>query len=605
MCGIAGLIKRHSLIEKRELQSMLNRLQHRGPDNMGYYVHDHVGLAHARLSIIDLKGGDQPIISSNGHLALVANGEIYNYIELTQDLIKKGGLFTTRSDSESILQSYLLYGEDFVHRLNGMFAFALFDKESGKILLGRDRLGIKPLFYTISSSGVAFASEIKALIPALPHSPAINPIALCQFFHNQFNTGRETIIKGIMRVLPGEVITIDEEIGISHRQYWSPLSTELVRYSYEEAQEEFDSLFDQVIKEHIRSDVPYGLFLSGGADSAILLAMLHRFQDRPIRTFSVGFKDVKIKNELEPAQFISDQFNTRHAPFEIDSKALFNRLPYVIWATDDLMRDYACMPTSFLAEEASKELKVVFTGEGGDEVFAGYGRYRESRFQKWVKDILSPGSGGFRTRSQIKKRWLKGLFESKLDNCHGQFRNPFVQAWQSCPSNWTDIQKCQYVDMVTALPDNLLAKVDRMLMSFGLEGRVPYLDHRIVSFGLSLPNQLKVESHYGKVFLRRWAEKYLPKDYLWRRKKGFDFPAGDFFSKPALDGLGKKLQQNAAIREWFDLRWVQRLFDFQRKEGGVTRAIWCLTQFAIWHHIFIEGNGMPPSPRENPLEWIG
>ncbi len=604
MCGIAGIVNRHSPVQVKELQLMAAKLQHRGPDNTGYYIHEKVGLTHTRLSIIDLESGDQPIVSLDGNMALAANGEIYNYVELRKELLQKGCRFKTRSDSETILHTYSTYGAHFVEELHGMFAFSLFDRALKNTLLVRDRLGIKPLFYTVSPDKIAFASEIKALLPILDHAPEMNPEALSQFFHNQFNTGRETILNGIYRVLPGEIITIDRDLAISHRQYWTPLSVQPKNYTFEEAQEEFEPLFEQVMREHIRSDVPYGLFLSGGVDSAVVLAMLHRFQKRPIRTFSVGFKDATMKDELEPARFIAHQFNTDHEPITLNKNLLFKRLPHVIWATDDLMRDYACLPTSFLAERASKELKVVFTGEGGDEVFAGYGRYKKSPVEKWLKNLLSPGSGGFRTRSQIKPRWTRGLFASRLRENHDDFRKPFLHAWQFCPATWSDVKKSQCVDMVTALPDNLLVKVDRMLMSFGVEGRVPFLDHRIVDFGLSLPDHLKIKSHYGKLFLRRWAEKHVPKNHLWRKKTGFHVPVGDYLSNRFLNDLEEKLLGNRAIKTWFNPEILKNLFHFQRRGGHGTRAIWCLMQFAIWHRIFIDNHGEIPTPTENPLDWI-
>jgi asparagine synthase (glutamine-hydrolysing) len=563
-----------------------------------------VGLAHTRLSIIDLEGGDQPIASADEKTVLVANGEIYNYVELRKELLHEGCRFKTRSDSETILQAYVSCGERFVDRLHGMFAFALFHRPSKNVFLARDRLGIKPLFYSVSPEKIAFASEIKALLPTLDHAPEINAEALSQFFNNQFNTGKETIIKGVYRVLPGEMITVDMNLEISHQQYWAPLSTQSENYAFEEAQEEFESLFEQVMREHIRSDVPYGLFLSGGVDSAVVLAMLSRFQERPIRTFSVGYKDARMENELEPARFIADQFNTDHEPLALEKEQLFKRIPHVIWATDDLMRDYACLPTSFLAQQASRELKVVFTGEGGDEVFAGYGRYKRSPVEKWLKNLLAPGSEGFRTRSQVRGRWTRDLFKPDLQNCNNEFRKPFIRAWQSCPPQWSHVQKAQYVDMVTALPDNLLVKVDRMLMSFGVEGRVPFLDHRIVTFGLSLPDHLKIKSQYGKLFLRRWAEKYVPRNHLWKKKSGFHVPVGEYLSRDFLDQLEEKLLRNSAIQGWFNRQALKRLFEFQRRGGRGTRAIWCLMQFAVWHNIFIEGNGKEPTPLEDPLDWI-
>lgn len=583
---------------------MADALSHRGPDDTGTYIDNRIGLGHTRLSIIDLNGGHQPLFSDDGNLALVANGEIYNYLELRKELIASGCHFLSHSDSETILHAYSSHGRNFITHLNGMFAFALYDKAAQTLTLARDRLGIKPLFYTQLPDGIAFASEIKALLPVLEGKPEVNPAALIQFLQNQFNTGEATIIKGIYRLPPGEAMQIDASGRIERWRYWSALSVQPTDYDFATAAHEFDDLIDVVMHEHMRSDVPYGLFLSGGVDSAILLAMLNQFQDKPVRSFSVGYAETRMADELDDAQRIAKQFNAEHTPLILDKETVFKSLVHTIWASDDLMRDYASLPTAILAQRASRELKVVFTGEGGDEVFAGYGRYRKTNIQRWIQNLIAPGSGGFRTRGHWRKPWPRKVFGSQLKAVNDSVRKPFIESWQTTPANWSDIQRSQYTDMTTALPDNLLVKADRMLMAFGLEGRVPFLDHRIVEFGLSLPDNLKVRPGQGKLFLKRWAERLLPQDHLYRKKRGFHVPVGDWLQGRYLAQLSDKLLHNKPIKQWFNTEGVKQMLVKHQAGKDASREIWGLMQFAIWHRLFIDNPGHIPAAEEDPLDWI-
>jgi asparagine synthase (glutamine-hydrolysing) len=464
-------------------------------------------------------------------------------------------------------------------------------------------LGIKPLYYVELPDRVAFASEIKALLPVLPYAPELDAGALVQFLENQFSTGAQTVVRGIRRVLPGEALSIGPDLRIERWRYWSPLAVQPRRIGFADAAAEFDALIEQVMLEHMRADVPYGLFLSGGVDSAVLAAMLHKYQDQQIRSYSIGYRGVRQADELDDAGRIARLFDTAHTALEVDGERVFRRIPHMVWATDELMRDYACLPTSILAEEAGRELKVVLTGEGGDEAFAGYGRYRESPLARLLKQLRAPGSGGFRTRGQWRQRY-RGALGAELLRARHAVRAPFVQAWRETPRNWSHTQRCQYTDLVTALPDNLLLKADRMLMGFSLEGRVPFVDHRIIEFGLALPDDLKIRSGQGKLFLKRWAERHLPGDHLYRRKRGFHVPIGEWLRGPFLDALAAKLPANPAIREWFDVAGVRRLLADQRAGRSAGREIMCLLPFAIWHRLFIERPGERPTPDEDPLDWI-
>jgi asparagine synthase (glutamine-hydrolysing) len=600
MCGIAGVLRRHGCADEGALRRMAEALAHRGPDDLGIHVAGPLGLANARLSIIDLAHGHQPMVDAG--LSLVANGEIYNFVELRSELEARGRPFATGSDSETILHAYALDGLKALPSLNGMFAFAIHDAEKGELVLGRDRLGIKPLYYAQLPDRFLFASEIKALLAVWPGEPELEPDALAQYLENRFNTGEAGLVRGIHRLPPGTALIVDADLKAREYRYWSPLGLRPRRLDLEEAVEEFEPLFRQVMVEHLRSDVPYGLFLSSGVDSGSLLAMITEISGRPVRTFSVGYGDVLVRDELSHAAEIARQFGAKHTEIVLDRGAVFRRLPYTIWSTDDLLHDYASLPTSFLAEHAGAELKVVLTGEGGDEVFAGYGRYRRNPLQRWAKSLFAPGSGGFRTRSYWRQRWIRKVFGPELRVASGARRAPFIAAWQAAPRRWSHLARSQYVDLTTYLVDDLLVKVDRVLMGFGVEGRVPFLDQRVVEFGLALPDSLKVGGRHGKVMLRQWAERRLPREHVRRRKRGFFVPIRQWFRGDFLDQLATMLPWSPAIQRWFRPDGVAALVREQQAGGNVSRAIWGLMQIAIWHRIFVEG--CTPGRDEDPLDWI-
>ena len=604
MCGLAGYLCRGAAAEASGLERMAQRLAHRGPDDQGRHLDGPLGLAQTRLSIIGLDSGHQPMVSADGHLVLAANGEIYNYIELQAELRAAGRRFQTGSDSETLLHAYAVYGLDFLSRLRGMYAFALWDGATRQLILARDRLGIKPLFYARLPDRIAFASEIKALLPVLPTAPEVAPRALRQFLQHQFSSGRETPIAGIVRVLPGEALIINDRLRIRPWRYWSLRTCAPRRLGAEQAEAELDVLLREAMREHQRSDVPFGLFLSGGMDSAVLAALLAEHGGGGLRAWSVGYGFGSTASELAEAGQIAAHFGLDHTPLELGPAEVFARLPHSIWAADDLMRDYACLPTSILAETAARERKVVFSGEGGDEVFAGYRRYRPGFPERWFKRVAVPGSGGFRTRGQWPGSWIRRLFGPELIALAAVDRAPFRQAWSETPASWSDLARRQYTDLVTALPDNLMVKTDRMLMGFGLEGRVPFLDHRIVEFGLSLPDELKVRGRQGKWLLRQWAEWRLPPGYLQRPKRGFHVPVGDWLRDGQARRLATRLPRNRGIRTWFRAAAVAELAAAVAAGQRLSRPLWGLMQFAIWHRLFIESPGLPPSPNEDPLDWV-
>ena len=409
---------------------------------------------------------------------------------------------------------------------------------------------------------------------------------------------------GVEQLLPGECVVVEQGRVVVRRRYWSALDVKPRDIGYTEAEAEFDSLMETVMTQHMRADVPFGLFLSGGVDSTTLLALLSRYKEEPIRTFSLGFPDSSVGDELSTAEHIAKHFNSQHTIIRPTGEQMLNRLVYSTWAADDLMRDFANLPTSLLAEEAAKDLKVVFSGEGGDEAFAGYGRYRPGKFERLMKNIIYPGSGGFRTGGNFRGKLPKQLFSEKLLRLADQWRKPIIDAWRAAPVDWSDLQRRQYVDLTTALPDNLLVKADRMLMGWSLEGRLPFVDHRVVEFGLSLPDDLKIEGKQGKLFLKKWASRHLPHEHFWQKKRGFSVPVADWLQSDYLDRVGAVLRDSAAIEEWMQPSAVDVLVKRQKQKGDVSKNIYALLQFAIWHKLFIEGDAKCPPASVDPVAFL-
>lgn len=605
MCGIAGAFLKQGEVAESALQQAADAIAHRGPDGHGLFAEKGVGLVHTRLSIIDLEHGGQPLYGEDDQLCLVANGEVYNYLELRQQLHQQGHRFSTHSDCEPLMAAYREYGEAFLEQLQGMYAFALYDRANERLIIARDRLGIKPLFLKQDQGGVYFASELKALTKLSGARPEIDRRGLVQYLQNNFSATHTTLLQGVTRVQPGEAVVIEKGCIVKRWRYWTPNHIQPYQGDEAQARQDFDVLMDEVMQIHLRSDVPFGLFLSGGVDSAVLLAMLDKHVAEPISTYSVGFPGSSVVNELNTAGEMAKQFKTRHTVLELGEQDLLNALPHSIWAADELMGDYANLPVALLAQRAAQDLKVVFSGEGGDEVFGGYARYRMPVVKRFLKQLRYPGSGGFRMSKSFKSPWEKAIYSPELMAVADAWSEPFISSWQALPGDMDSMARMQAVDMQTWLADDLLVKADRMLMAWGVEGRVPFLDHRIVEFGLSLPVEMKVQGKTGKQFLRRWAEAYLPHGHLWSRKRGFTVPVRDWLSGARLDQLAQLLPVHPGVRQWFKAEGVKQLIARQRSKGDMVQPLWRLWQFAIWHSIFIDGEGAMPAAQSDPIAIIG
>ena len=599
MCGIAGVALRDATADAALIDRFTEALSHRGPDDVGGYRHAGIALAHTRLAIIDLNTGHQPLESADGQLVLVANGEIYNHVELRQQLQRAGHRFHTHSDSECILHAYREFGLDMLDVLHGMFAFALFDKANARLLLARDRLGIKPLFLTQRGDGVYFASEPKALLALSPREPELDVHVLAEILQRNFASGRASVFNGIERIAPGEALIVANGQLKRRWQYWSPGPHQQLVHDEVQATEALAELMRDVTHDHLRADVPIGLFLSGGADSGSLLALMHEHGYGPVHTYSVGFDARGVADELGTAAGVARRFDANHQSLRLTRAQVLGRLPLAMWAADELMLDYASLPTLVLAEHASKALKVVFTGEGGDEVFAGYGRYRMPGVSRLMAHLGGRPLQGFRARGSFDTQLSRGALGKRLLDV--PWREPLVNAFHALPRNTTRLTRLQQVDITTWLVDDLLVKADRMLMAFGLEGRVPYLDHRIVEFGLSLSDGLKVRGRTGKWILKQWMTKLLPRELLFAPKSGFTVPLASWIDDAMLKQLEQLLPRQTAIQRYFHPPSVVELLRRQRARADVTRAVWAMLAFAVWHRVVIVDGLRRPEPLLDPI----
>ncbi len=608
MCGIAGIYTPGHAIDSSILDQMAQRLAHRGPDGAGQFIDHDLGFVHTRLSIVDLAGGAQPLFSPSGRFVTVANGEIYNAPDIFRDLAARSITPTSHSDCAVIPILAEQDAAGFLPMLRGMFALAVFDRDRRTLVIARDRMGIKPLYICRVPHGLAFASEIKGLWPLVSAQATMNPAAAMDFLQQNFVIGRETAIHGIERLMPGERIDLAADGQIRTSVWWS--LTDEARAAREtdwtqtDALTQFDELLHASMAEHRHADVPIGLFLSGGIDSSILAYQQAGAPDA--HAWTVGFETHSVHDERAAAQQLAEQLHIPLSTIALEPERLFDRQVMALWAGDDLMGDAACLPTLELAQAASRSHKVVFSGEGGDEVFAGYGRYRPVPVQRWLRALLKPGSGGFRTRGRLD-RTPRGLLTSEFWRQDDIWRGTQAEYWQQ--SRGLDLMtRMQLLDMQGWLVEDLLTKLDRMLMAYGVEGRVPFLDHRMVLFGLSLPVHLRRQGRLGKQLLRQWLAKQSAASInpaATARKKGFTVPVGDWIRSVGAHDLFEALSRQAVIADMFHLpalrQCVQQAVLGDRSSVDTVMGI---VQLAIWHRIVFEQDFSRPPDRVDPIAWL-
>lgn len=594
MCGIAGLALRNKPADLQSLHAFASALAHRGPDACGTFLSAGVGLVHTRLAIVDLAGGAQPLYDETANLALVCNGEIYNHGALRRELEALGHRFATDSDCECIVHAYRQWGPDCLERFEGMFAFALFDRRFRTLFLARDRYGIKPLYLLRDADGISFASEIKALIGAQRGSRHVNPTALLQYLHCEYSTGRDTLIRGIERLLPGEACLVRHGEIVQRWRYYAPPLAQRTLEQPAALHDRFDALMETVMRDHLRCDVPMGLFLSGGIDSTLLATLLREQLGAGVPSYSIGFASPEVHSELAAARSVAQACGMRHTELTVTGDELLASLPHAIWSADELLGDTACLAVALLAERARAEVKVIFTGEGADEAFAGYARYRSPPWKRWMRRLRAPAFGGMRSGGDAKD--FTALFGEALIDDREQWQGDFAQAWQATAEAGSAVRRMQAVDLATWLPDDLLLKCDRMTMSEGIEARVPYLDRRLLEFGLALPDSLKVRGRLGKFFLRAWGSTTgrAMGVSMWAPKRGLSVPIATCLSESVLQKLQIVLPASAGIAQWFRPQAVQRLITRVIAGSGEQRMVWALLQFAIWYNLFIDGAAPTP-----------
>jgi asparagine synthase (glutamine-hydrolysing) len=572
MCGIAGFMATgNDSPSASALQAMASHLAHRGPDGRGHYRVANVGMVHTRLAIIDLETGDQPLYEAGG-AALIANGEIYNYVELKKNLPDTE--FLTRSDCELPLHLYRRHGLDFTRYLRGMYAIALHDPSAHHLVLARDPFGIKPLYYAEVENGLAFASEPQALIASGLVKTRIDERARNELLQLQFTTGRNTIFAGIHRILPGETVVVAGGRIVERRRNEALPEGGPQAWNEAEALLRIDGVLEDSVRVHQRSDVPFGVFLSGGIDSSALLALMARRAKSRVLAFTAGFPGTAAHDERAHARAVAAAAKAEHVEVEFTERDFWELLPEIAASLDDPTADYAVLPLYKLARVASETVKVVLSGEGGDELFGGYGRYRSVIRPWWAGGRAMRSRGvfdGLDVLRQPQTGWRDGIEAAEI----GALR----------PER-TKLQVAQAVDCADWLPNDLLIKLDRCLMAHGVEGRTPFLDLAVADIAYRLPDRLKMNKGLGKLILRRWLARELPEAEPFSSKRGFTVPVAEWMRRRG-NALGELLAAQPGIAEIASKGAVRRLFERKGKREGF--ACWNLLFFALWHRRHVLG----------------
>ena len=603
MCGIVGF----NWQDKKLIISMSKELSHRGPDNQGIYIDKNFSLGHRRLSIVDLSvNGNQPMFNEDGTIVLIFNGEIYNFKKIKEDLQKKGHIFKSDTDSEVIIHCYEEYGENISSFFDGKFAYAVWDLKNKKLIISRDRIGVKPIYYYFDKKKFIFASEIKAILLDNSVKREIDLQCLSDYLTLRFSQGENTIFKGIKKLEPGKYL-IYYKNKIKIKDYWTLPE---IKEKFNPNIIKLNELIKDSIEKRLMADVPIGVFLSGGLDSSTLVAYMSKLTDK-VKTFSIGFNDPT--DELKYAKIIAEKFNTEHTEI-ISSEDILSILPKVVWHLDEPMADPACLPTYILSKQVSNKVKVILSGEGGDEVFGGYSDFNYIKYLKKIqkippfirKNILSNSSlfisNFFKyPNKQILKLSSEVFYSDNLKESYKKLHySPFEKEDKSnlLPNNNINFSTALdfYIENNDCLennvfryyfkewvPNDILLKADKMGMANALEIRVPYLDTKLVEYSLGLDNKFKQD----RFLFRQIVNKILPKSILKRKKQGFTLPISNWFCKK--DFLSKIKPHFADLekRRIFDNSYYNKIINNPSSFKNDHR-MWVLLNFELWCKIYLD-----------------
>jgi asparagine synthase (glutamine-hydrolysing) len=624
MCGICGIFEYQRLTDiPGDLVHRMNQTMiHRGPDDGGVFVGPGIGLGHRRLSIIDLAGGHQPMSNEDGTIWVLLNGEIYNYPELRAELLQRGHKFTTKSDTEAIVHLYEDYGEDCFAKLRGMFSIAIWDSKNRKVILARDRVGKKPLFYAADGTRILFGSELKALLAGGTLSREMDEQALSDYFSFGYIPAPKTIYRSVRKVLPGHYLVASAS-GVRETRYWDLSFNQVEEKSEAEWGERLRHELCEATRVRLMSDVPLGAFLSGGIDSSAVVAMMSHLMKRAVTTCSIGFNEEKY-NESEYALQVSKLFSTDHHVETVEPNAV-EIVDKLAWHFDEPFADSSAVPTYYVSKIARQHVTVALGGDGGDESFAGYRRYKLDYYENqlrnrvpagvrrsvfgplgrwypplaWAPRVFrakstfqslsrSPLEGYFNSISYFRPEDKERLFTSDFRTRIGNYESIDVLREYYDRADTEDLlSKIQYVDIKTYLTDDILTKVDRASMAVSLEVRAPMLDHKFLELAASMPSNLKLRNGTGKYILKKALEPTLPSRILYRQKQGFAIPLGDWF-KHELKEMAHHviLETDDGI---LDRRFLGTIWD-QHQRGYYDRSalLWATLMFRKWQATFCE-----------------
>ena len=633
MCGINGIIYSNESgreVERQTLTRMRDILQHRGPDEAGIFIEKKVGLGHRRLSIVDLKSGQQPMFSNDDSRVIVYNGEVYNHNNYRNELIEKGYEYKTHCDTETILHLYEEYGAKSVEKLRGMFAFAIWDKKSRELFIARDRLGVKPLYYVHDRDGnLFFASEIKAILAARAVKPELNYAVLTDYLANHAPCGDETLFAGVKRLPAGHTL-IWKDGKIYIEKYWD-LQFEPKTNGYRRTDKdwvaEWFELFQKSVELRLMADVPLGMFLSGGIDSSAIAAVMSKMVSEPVKTFSVAFAE-REANELEFARSVAKAFKTDHHEVTVSPVDFFKALPELIWHEDEPIAHPSSVALNFVSRLASRHVKVVLTGEGSDESLAGYGRYAKTLLNlkygaayhkftpKLAREFVADRIENLALDSKVRHKLRKSFFsvEPNVENIYfdnfavfprkmqgemfteetkeliGSHTNPYVAMSHFFNSAVSQslLDRMLYADTKTYLHE-LLMKQDQMSMAASIESRVPFLDHKLMEFSAQMPDNLKLRGNTTKFVLRQAMKGILPDEILTRKKMGFPVPVGKWFRNEYRHLIDEYvLSERALSRKIFNADFVRDLAERHFQGENHDERLWALLNFEMWQRRFIE-----------------